>query len=190
MLKYTDAKVVFLEIPDEVTLAINISNCPCHCKNCHSSYLAEDIGEVLTISRIEKLIISNEGITAICFMGGDNDPKLVNHYAKTIREIRSKEIYDTLITDRDIKLPKGLIPKGTKISFSRFVPNKLKIGWYSGRQELSKDIDLNNFDYIKLGPYIEEKGPLNSRTTNQVMLQIDHSCGKPIVTDITSHFWK
>ena len=28
MLKYVDSKVVFAEIPDEITLAINISNCP------------------------------------------------------------------------------------------------------------------------------------------------------------------
>lgn len=76
MLKYTDTKVCFQEIPDEITLCINLSRCPCHCKNCHSSYLAEDIGDVLTITRIEKLIKANKGITAICFMGGDNDPKL------------------------------------------------------------------------------------------------------------------
>ena len=47
MLKYVDTKVVFQEIPDEITLAINISNCPCHCPGCHSSYLAEDIGNAL-----------------------------------------------------------------------------------------------------------------------------------------------
>lgn len=47
MLKYVDARVVFQEIPDEITLAINISNCPCHCKGCHSQYLAEDIGKPL-----------------------------------------------------------------------------------------------------------------------------------------------
>lgn len=190
MLKYVDAKVVFQEIPDEVTLAINLSNCPCHCKGCHSPYLADDIGEVLTICRIEKLIATNKGITTICFMGGDNDTKLINHYANAVRKMHKREVCNTFITDRDIRLPKGLIPKGTKIAVSNFIPNSLKIAWYSGKQELSKDIDLKNFDYIKLGPYIEEKGPLNSRTTNQVMLQIDHSCGKPIVTDITSHFWK
>ena len=30
MLKYVNTGIVFQEIPDEVTLAINISNCPCH----------------------------------------------------------------------------------------------------------------------------------------------------------------
>lgn len=39
MLKYVDTAIVFSEIPDEVTLAINISGCPNKCKNCHSQYL-------------------------------------------------------------------------------------------------------------------------------------------------------
>ena len=70
-----------------------------------------------------------------------------------------------------------------------YYPN-LKVAWYSGRQELSEHVNMKHFDYIKLGPYIEENGPLNSKTTNQVMLHIDNSCGKPIVKDITSRFWK
>ena len=44
MLKYIDTKVTFAEVPNEISLCINISNCPCNCKGCHSSYLAEDIG--------------------------------------------------------------------------------------------------------------------------------------------------
>lgn len=195
MLKYVNYDIVFQEIPNETTLAINISNCPCHCKGCHSSYLAEDIGKVLTVSRIEKLITANSGITAICFMGGDNDTKLVNHYAKSIREARNRVISDTFITDRDIRLPKGLIPKGTEISVSKFVPNKLKIGWYSGRQELSKDIDLSNFDYIKLGPYIRELGGLKSPTTNQRLYEVEEYFGLDgestyKLKDITNEFWK
>ena len=45
MLKYVDTLVTFSEIPDEITLCINISNCPCKCPGSHSSYLAQDIGE-------------------------------------------------------------------------------------------------------------------------------------------------
>ena len=39
MLKYVNTDIVFQEIPDEVTLAVNISNCPCRCPGCHSQYL-------------------------------------------------------------------------------------------------------------------------------------------------------
>ena len=62
----------------------------------------------------------------------------------------------------------------------------IKVAWYSGRQELSKEIDLQNFDFIKLGPYIEELGPLNSKTTNQRFYKV--SDGE--LVNITSKFWK
>ena len=151
MLKYVDAKVVFAEVPDEVTLAINISNCPCQCKGCHSSYLAQDIGTELTFSELRRLIKHNSGISCIAFMGGDSEPKRIDALAS-------------------------------------FVTNhyQLKVAWYSGRQELSNSIDLFNFDYIKLGPYKEEFGPLNSRTTNQRFYKVN---GKELI-DITNKFWK
>lgn len=152
MLKYVDAKVAFAEVPDEVTLAINISGCPCNCRGCHSSYLAEDIGEPLDLQHLTNLIDSNKGISCVCIMGGDANPSEVDDIAQDIKE---------------------------------YYP-KLKVGWYSGRQELSKDINLEFFDFIKLGPYIEELGPLNSKTTNQRFYKVN---GKEL-TDITSKFWK
>lgn len=132
MLKYVDTKVTFSEVPDEITLCINISGCPCNCKGCHSSYLAEDIGTPLYISELNQLVLKNKGITCVAFMGGDAEPFEINVLAKAIKD-----------------------------------NTNLKVAWYSGRQELSKDIDIKNFDYIKLGPYIAEFGPLNSKTTNQ-----------------------
>lgn len=152
MLKYVDAKVVFAEVPDEVTLAINISNCPCQCRGCHSSYLAQDIGTELTFNEVRKLIKKNSGISCIALMGGDAEPDKVN----------------------------------TLASFITNHYNSIKTAWYSGRQELSDSIDLFNFDYIKLGPYKEEFGPLNSRTTNQRFYKVS---GRELV-DITSKFWK
>lgn len=153
MLKYVDAKVVFAEVPDEVTLAINISNCPCQCKGCHSSYLAQDIGKRLSFRSLHELITEkNKGISCVAFMGGDSDPGRIN----------------------------------TLASFLRAHHYPVKIAWYSGRQELNNSIDLFNFDYIKLGPYKEEFGPLNSRTTNQRFYKVN---GRELV-DITSKFWK
>ena len=86
MLKYVDTEVVFRELPDEITLAINISNCPCNCQGCHSSYLAQDIGTPLTIGSLERLIEENPGISAICFMGGDSNPEEVSELAKYVKE--------------------------------------------------------------------------------------------------------
>jgi len=69
MLKYYNSMVVFEEVPNEITLAINITNCPCKCSECHSKFLWEDIGTELTHNELEKLIKINDGISCVCFMG-------------------------------------------------------------------------------------------------------------------------
>ncbi len=82
MIKYVNTEVVFQEIPDETTLAINLSGCPCHCPGCHSSYLWDDIGEPLTPEALEGLIQANDGmVTCVSLMGGDGDPTAVDQLA-------------------------------------------------------------------------------------------------------------
>ena len=161
MLKYLNTQVTFAEVPNEITLCINITGCKIKCKNCHSSYLAENIGTILGSTELVYLINNNKGITCVAFMGGDSSPSDINNLAKLIKEV---------------------FPK-------------LKVAWYSGRQELSKDIDLENFDFVKLGPYIEELGPLNNKTTNQKFYIVEKLyCGndnyKYDLKDITYRFWK
>ena len=141
MIKYLNTQVTFSEVPDEITLCINITGCKIGCKNCHSSYLAKDIGEPLDLQHLTNLIDSNKGITCVCIMGGDANPSEVDDIAQDIKEYYSN----------------------------------LKVAWYSGRQELSKEVDLQYFGFIKLGPYIEELGPLNSKTTNQKMYKVVHN---------------
>lgn len=162
MLKYVDTKVTFSEVPDEISLCINITGCKIGCKNCHSPYLAEDIGKpliykdthnnrtVINCNPLSELIEANKGITCVCLMGGDSNPEYINILGRTIK------------------------------------CHKLKSAWYSGRQELSKDINLEFFDFVKLGPYIEELGPLNSKTTNQKFYKIKENK----LIDITNLFWK
>ena len=156
MLKYYNTMVVFEEIPDEITLAINITNCPCHCPGCHSKYLWEDIGTELTHEEVDRLIAKNDGITCICLMGGDADHVSVNETAKYILSAHPG----------------------------------LKIGWYSGFSEIPSEIELLNFDYVKIGPYIEEYGGLDKETTNQVMYKVEHEPMFAWLENITDRFWK
>ena len=87
MLKYVNTGIVFQEIPDEVTLAINISNCPCRCPGCHSRYLWEDVGLPLDAAAIDDFVEQyGADITCIALMGGDADPKGVCILAEYIRE--------------------------------------------------------------------------------------------------------
>ena len=85
MLKYVNTGVVFQEIPDEVTLAVNISNCPCRCPGCHIKYLWEDIGTPLTAIEVGQMGSHyGDDITCIALLGGDSEPQYVNTLARYI----------------------------------------------------------------------------------------------------------
>ena len=151
-MKYTETEVVFKEVPDEITLAINISGCPCRCPGCHSPHLWEDVGYELNEEAIRGLVESNRGISCVSFMGGDADPREVIRLA-------------------------GFV----KANFPG-----IKTSWYSWRSTIPEDIDLENLDYIKIGPYIEEKGGLNNPDTNQIFYKITNGS----LEDITYKFRK
>lgn len=87
-MKYANYDIVMQEVPGEVSLALNLSNCPCHCKGCHSAYLAEDIGIELTEDELLKLIDNNLGITCVAFMGGDSDPNELLNLATAVKSNR------------------------------------------------------------------------------------------------------
>ncbi|MCR5645607.1 MAG: anaerobic ribonucleoside-triphosphate reductase activating protein [Bacteroidales bacterium] len=153
MLKYANFDIVFQEVPEEVTLAINISNCPNQCPGCHSKYLWENIGKPLDTNELNRLVEQyKSGITCVCFMGGDAEPDAVAQLAKHV-----KRNYN------------------------------MKAAWYSGKNDLPENVDTDHFDYIKLGRYVAELGPLDSATTNQRMLK---RLGDGRVKDITEWFRK
>ncbi len=106
MLRFHNYDIVFQEIPGEVTLAINISNCPNRCKGCHSPHLQEDTGEILNENALANLLEKyGNAITCICFMGGDDFPEDVLELAQFVR-------------------------RRGETSFA------LKTAWYSGKDEL------------------------------------------------------
>lgn len=93
MLKYVNWSVVFQEIPDETTLSINISGCPCRCPGCHSKYLWADEGKPLTPDALSRLIGQYaDSITCVGFMGGDGAPdeveRLAGHVADEYPDLR------------------------------------------------------------------------------------------------------
>jgi anaerobic ribonucleoside-triphosphate reductase activating protein len=148
--------VVFEEVPDKITLAINITNCANNCEGCHSPELRQDIGHELNELELESLISQNEGINCVCFMGEGKD-------------------------------------KDGLLSLARYVKKQhpeLSIALYSGRAEEAFEEDKKKFgkifDFIKIGPYDKEKGPLNKETTNQRLYSI---IGGKKWVDITEKFW-
>ena len=152
-MKFTEYEIVLREIPDEITLAINISNCPYHCPGCHSPHLWEDIGMELTAPLLYQMIQRSKGITCVVFMGGP------------FEEVRAWSLWIHI-----------MFPK-------------LKTAWYTGNSSLP--IFENTLDYIKIGRYIAESGPLSSPTTNQRLYKIDSLInGFKGIQDITPRLWK
>ncbi len=148
MIKYVPelTDVVLEEIPDKVTLAVEISNCRGSCIGCHSPFLKQDIGVELTPDAVDRLIADNFGVNCFLLLGEGKDPEALLRIAEHLR----------------VHHP------------------DLERAVYSGRPEVELEI-YAAFDYVKVGPYVAELGPLNERTTNQRLYHHGE--------DITFRFW-
>lgn len=149
MLKYIPSltDIVIEEIPDRVTLAVEITNCRGNCPGCHSPFLKEDIGEELTPAAIDAMMADNFGTNCFLFLGEGRDRDALFALADHVR---------------------ATFPG-------------VETALYTGRDSTGPEYD-SHFDFIKVGPYIEALGPLNSRTTNQRLYYHGE--------DITHIFWR
>lgn len=150
-LKFCSFDIVFAEVPDETSLAINITGCPNRCPGCHSPHLQENTGNDLNEKALLALLDSyGRAVTCVCFMGGDSDPWGVACLAGWLK----------------LHYP------------------SLRTAWYSGKDVLPREIDLSVFDYVKTGPWIAERGPLSSPSTNQRFYRVSGG----VMEDITMVF--
>lgn len=150
MIKYTDTQITFREVPNEVSLSINISNCPYRCKGCHSPYLQKDIGKELTTEVLDKLIEKyKDQITCVTFLGDGGN---IEEIAELVKYAWKKGYFTCL---------------------------------YTGSEKIDEIIDICNGSlcYIKIGPYIEEKGALDKPTTNQKFYKVIYE------TDMNDGVW-
>lgn len=146
-LKYANTQVVFTEVPNEISLAINITGCTIHCKGCHSQWLWSNKGKELTKDELHNLIKKNKGITTVLFMGGDN---FIGQLAELAKDI--KYHYPNL-----------------KIAWYSG-RSDLNDSGNSRIKEL-----MTYLDYVKIGPYVKQLGGLDSPSTNQKFYRIDKS---------------
>lgn len=128
MLKVFDTAIVFAEVPDEVSLALNISECPGYCGHmengefvldCSEPWLLESVGDELTKQKLDELISSHSDITCVAFMGGDNDQESVYSLTNYIHEKY----------------------------------HNLKVAMYSGREFINMKL-ASVLDYYKVGRFI------------------------------------
>lgn len=78
--------VVLEEIPDRVTLAVDISNCTGLCEGCHSPFLRKDIGEELTLDVVRALLDNNFGVNCFLLLGEGNDHVALMNLAVDIHQ--------------------------------------------------------------------------------------------------------
>lgn len=87
MVRYHNFDIVFAEIPGETTLAINITNCPNRCPECHSPHLTADEGRELNDAELLALLACyGRSVTCVAFMGGDADPQEIARLAGVVRK--------------------------------------------------------------------------------------------------------
>lgn len=164
MIKYASYAVTFAEVPDEVCLTIQITNCPHRCEGCHSPYLQEDIGSDLDLYLNGMLKEYGDRVTCVCFMGDGNDIRALRNCLRFVK--------------KRFGLKTAVYSGYTLREWTNF---------------FAEDEDLpENLDYLKTGAYMKERGGLESKTTNQRMYRLIH--GKRTeddrYEDITCKFWK
>ena len=135
MLKYYNYDIVFQEIPNHTTLAINLTGCPFRCAGCHSPHLREDIGEPLDKEVLLAVCKRYDGISCVCLMGGDANPGEVAAMGRFIKAgIGLKSAWYSGADE----LPEGLTPRALAESFD-FV----KLGNYREEAGGLKSPDTN-----------------------------------------------
>lgn len=139
-LKYNGYSVVMQEVPNEISLAINISGCPYKCKGCHSQYLWGYTGNYLTYE-IDDLLDKYKGlISCVCFMGGDqNQDELLS----CLQKVKERNLKTCLYTGNDNidSISKEVIKNLDYIKIGRYVE---ELGGLSCKTTNQKMFDLNN----------------------------------------------
>lgn len=139
-LKYNGYTIVMQEVPNEVSLAINVSGCPYRCKGCHSSYLWDYIGEYLT-DDIDSLLNKYDGlISCVCFMGGDQNEEDLLY---CLNKARGKGLKTCLYTGTDdIKdIAETIIKKLDYIKIGRYIE---ELGGLNSKVTNQRMFDLVN----------------------------------------------
>lgn len=137
--------VTMTEIPDHVALFVNVGQCECHCKGCHSSYLWDtEECERMTPGQLFDVIGSYKDlIDTVVFMGGNRNCMDFEEFAEEV-----------------LKPVKEL---------------GYHVGIYLGAWDATDlFIAAQYCRYVKVGLYRENLGGLESPTTNQIFMEIQN----------------
>lgn len=99
---YANVGLSELEIPNEKSLVIYISECQNCCKNCHTPYLQKKYGDYLKDNFDKFYNIYKNYITCVCFMGeGKENIDVKNEFKYYCNIIHSDNLKTALYSGRD-----------------------------------------------------------------------------------------
>jgi anaerobic ribonucleoside-triphosphate reductase activating protein len=143
MLKYLYFTITTREIPSYISLTIQITGCPIHCKDCHSPHTWDkDLGTDLTKEELIKLIESQKYIDCVLFFGGEWNKEYLIELLQVTKQY-NKELKTALYTGRTLE-------------------------WINKEYKAV----LSFLDYIKVGEYNKLLGSLEYPSTNQRLYKI------------------
>lgn len=162
-LRYLNYQVYTNEIPDELSLGFTILGCNVHCPECHSKHVwdinSKDIGHILTRNKFLDVCYDQDGITCILFFGGEWEPDALMYFLGIAKDNGFRTALYT----------------GRTLEYMDKLNNDYQNGIYK------------SLDYLKVGPYIPEAGPIICSKTNQRLFKLKSQIVK---YDITEKFWK
>jgi len=136
-MNFSNPQVVFQEVPGEISLALSISGCNLHCKECHSSETWDPkYGEPLTKSKLSELLRKYKYISTVLFYGGEwNLDKLT----ELIKFIKSKNIKVCLYTGQELDyFSKDFLSLLDYIKVGPYIASKGGIGTKGTNQKFIK----------------------------------------------------
>jgi anaerobic ribonucleoside-triphosphate reductase activating protein len=153
MIKFVSRRIVFQEVPDEVSLAYSLSLCPGTCDGCHSPELRQDTGEELTNEVLEQdLAKFKDYITCVLFMGGDNNPKRIVELAGLVKCMGIKvAVYSGRRCPRELLSCRYL----DYVKMGPYIKALGGISTFGSNQKMYK---LSNFDLIDISHIMRKDG--------------------------------
>lgn len=150
-LLFSSFDIVFQEVPNEVSLAINITGCPHRCEGCHSNYLWKRHGLDLE-EMIDTFIKEYPTVTCFCFMGGDQNKEQLKEILALVRVHGFKTC---LYTGSELEDVEDLIPYLDYLKTGKYEISKGGLDSESTNQKFytieNKETKLSNFLFRRGG---------------------------------------
>jgi anaerobic ribonucleoside-triphosphate reductase activating protein len=144
-MRYSGFQIVFQEIPNEISLAFQITGCKLRCAGCHSSDLwGEQLGEELNIKSLKSIIDKyKKHITCVLYLGGEwNQENLIAQLAF----IRNLNLKTALYTGLEYSaVHKDIINQLDYIKYGPFDKNQGPLSSLKTNQKL---INLNTNEIL------------------------------------------